>query len=843
VTTSRLFAQWGANGNPAGTQYLCQNTTKGTGSAWMTGTQWLDRGLSPNVQYAYHVKARNGDGVETAFSATVRSYSAIEMPTGIAFGVVTPNSVQVRSQNNLSGLEQGESGLLFENVTTGQTSLWRHDNSFWTSEGLLPNQSYGFRARARNGDGVQTAPSEVMHICTQANAPARVAFTRVTGTSIQVQWGTNGNPPGTLYLCENTTAGTISGWTPGTTWENTGLAPNSSYTYRVKARNADGVETAWTSLGAQSTDYRSLTVSAAPGGKVSVPGQNIFRYVPGATAELAAVPRAGYHFLRWSGSAVDAGRVADSGAAQTTVLVDGHYTLVANFLRTRMYVDRRATGAKDGSTWANAFTSLQDALEAAQVGNEICVAQGIYKPDAGKNVLAGDRLATFGLKSGVAIKGGYAGLGKPDPNTRDIALYETVLSGDLKGDDTPVLAPQDLYSELRRTDNSLHVVSAVDVDRKTLLEGVTVTAGNGSDGSGLSLIRSRPRISQCTIRVNRAGQLSGDGREGWGQGAGASCYLSEPAFDGCVFLTNWAGGQGGGLYSVESVPVLKDCLFQDNQAGLQGGGLYAQDSNEICVGCTFQHNWSWYGGALYNDGASDSRLTGCRFVGNAGYGSGGAIFDAGQSLQITNCFFSGNLAYIDGGAVLLARDSGVLTQCSFNRNLARGTQAAQTLAVRETVVRLTNCILWDHAGGTQAQIALTGTSQKPAEVIVSYCDVLGGVNAVVRKGTATATWGAGNRDADPRFRNPAGPDQVAGTTDDDLHPRAGSPCIDAGNNAAVPPDLDDLDSDGDRLERLPLDLDGRPRFLDDPATANTGTADAPLYPALVDLGAYESGNP
>jgi hypothetical protein len=352
--------------------------------------------------------------------------------------------------------------------------------------------------------------------------------------------------------------------------------PNTSYVYRVKARNADGVETPWTDLGIQSTEYRSLTISSTSGGKVSSPGESVFRCAPGATVNLVAVPLAGYQFLYWTGSAVDAGRVADPSAAQTTVLVDAQYTLVANFVRTQIYVDRRAVGAKDGSSWASAYTSLQDALDAAQVGNEIWVAQGAYKPDAGKNVLLGDRTATFELRSGVAIKGGYAGLGKSDPNARDIAAYETILSGDLKSDDAVALKSFDLYSDIQRTDNSLHVVSAWSADRQTLLEGVTITAGNGLDGAGVCLIRSNPVISQCILRANRAGQLSGDGLEGWGQGAGVSCYQSEPAFRGCVFLSNWAGGQGGGLYSVESSPTLTDCVFQDNEAGMQGGGCTAR---------------------------------------------------------------------------------------------------------------------------------------------------------------------------------------------------------------------------------------------------------------------------
>ena len=279
-TVSQLFVRWAANGNPDGTQYQCQNTTKGTSSAWMTGTQWPDTGLSPNVQYAYRVKARNGDGVETAFSATVSGYCAIERPTGVAFGTMTSNSIQVRSQNTPSGLERGESGLWFENVTTGQTSLWRRDNGLWTSDGLLPNHGYGFRVRARNGDGVQTPASETAYVYTAANVPVRVAFTGIASTSIQVQWGTNGNPSGTLYLCENTTAGTSSGWTAGATWEDRGLMPNTSYTYRVKARNADGIETAWITLGTQSTDYRSLTISSTPGGNVSTPAQSVFRCAP-----------------------------------------------------------------------------------------------------------------------------------------------------------------------------------------------------------------------------------------------------------------------------------------------------------------------------------------------------------------------------------------------------------------------------------------------------------------------------------------------------------------------------------------------------------------------------------
>jgi len=842
VTTNQISVFWASNGNPSGTQYWCQNTVSNANSGWTTSMQWLDTSISPNVKYTYRVKARNGDGVETVFSATASVYSAIESPTGIVVGTITSNSVQMQSQNSPSHLDQGESGLWLENVTTGQTSTWRRDNGFWTSDGLLPNRSYGLRVRARNGDAVQTPYSDTIYVYTRANVPGSAAFTGITSVSVQVQWGTNGNPAGTLYLCENVTAGMNCGWTTDAAWNNTGLTPNTTYTYRVKARNGDGLETAWTNLGTQSTEYRSLTISAPVGGKVGSPGQGVFRFAPGATVGLVATPLGGYHFLRWTGSAVDAARVADPNAAQTTVLVDAHYTLAANFLRTRIYVDKRATGTKDGSSWRNAFVSLQDALDAAQVGNEICIAQGIYKPDAGTNVLAGDRIASFELKSGAALKGGYAGLVYSDPNARDIAAYETILSGDLKGNDRAVSESYDLYSDISRTDNSFHVVVAYDVDNTTLLEGVTITAGNGIDGAGVCLIRGDLTISQCAIRANRAGQLSGDGLEGWGEGAGLSCYQSRPTLSKCLFNKNWAGGQGGGVFSIESSPILTGCTFQDNEAGMQGGGMYGEDSNSVWVSCTFQGNWSGDGGAICTTETSDSRATGCRFLGNAGRGLGGALFDAGRSVEITNSIFSGNLASDDGGAMALAQTVGVLTNCTFNRNIAKGKRAGQALAVRDAAALLTNCILWDHVDATQGQIALAGAVGTNTELVVSYCDVLAGETGVIRNGAVAITWGKKNIDADPQFQSPLGVDRVAGTADDDLHVRPGSPCVDAGDNKTVPADVDDLNSNGNQLERMPFDLDGQPRFVNRADAPDTGVADAPLYPSVVDLGAYELGN-
>jgi hypothetical protein len=70
------------------------------------------------------------------------------------------------------------------------------------------------------------------------------------------------------------------------------------------------------------------------------------------------------------------------------------------------------------------------------------------------------REATFQLVNGVSLKGGYAGLGEPDPNERAINKYETTLSGDLDGDDGSNF---DDYDE-----NSYHVVTGSSTDETTI---------------------------------------------------------------------------------------------------------------------------------------------------------------------------------------------------------------------------------------------------------------------------------------------------------------------------------------------------------------------------------------
>jgi len=138
------------------------------------------------------------------------------------------------------------------------------------------------------------------------------------------------------------------------------------------------------------------------------------------------------------------------------------------------YVDAGATGLNNGTSWADAYNHLQDALTSASFGSEIWVAEGVYKPDedTAHPGGTGSRGATFQLKNGLAIKGGYAGYGAANPNERDSNAYDTILSGDLNGDDGPNFT--------NNAENSHHVVTGSGTNATAVLDGFIITSGNAS---------------------------------------------------------------------------------------------------------------------------------------------------------------------------------------------------------------------------------------------------------------------------------------------------------------------------------------------------------------------------
>ena len=308
-----------------------------------------------------------------------------------------------------------------------------------------------------------------------------------------------------------------------------------------------------------------------------------------------------------------------------------------------VYVDVAAAGAHDGSRWPDAYNHLQDALAIALPGDEIRVAQGTYRPDqdsAHPNG-TGDATATFKLKNGVVIKGGYAGLGAEDPNARDARLFETVLSGEIGTPDV--------------NDNSYHVVFApTGTCEVTVLDALTITGGHAREsdpnGGGMYIDKSYPTVINCTFTQNCA----------TGQGGGV--YNTGgiiPRFSGCTFVSNKAY-RGGGMANYFCSPSLTNCTFVSNKAH-NGGGMYSLYSNPKLINCTISNNSAgWYGGGLHNAG-SGMILANCIISGNSAY-CGAGIMNNSSEPYLSNCTFHANRASI-GGGLFNCYTTAILTNC------------------------------------------------------------------------------------------------------------------------------------------------------------------------------------
>jgi hypothetical protein len=225
-------------------------------SGWVAGpVSWNNGGLQTNTEYDYATRARNGDGLEAPVGPTASAYTLIEAPTTPAVTVTSATTVQVQSQGSYSNLGSGSSGLRVGNLTQGTGSSWAQAPILWTSTGLSPNTEYDFAGMSRNGNGVANPASPPASVFTWAAEPAPGPLFTLTHESVTARWSANGNPPGTQYLAGNTTTGASSGWTTDSEWLDTSTGPSATYAYRVKARNAAGVETGYVAFGTVATPF------------------------------------------------------------------------------------------------------------------------------------------------------------------------------------------------------------------------------------------------------------------------------------------------------------------------------------------------------------------------------------------------------------------------------------------------------------------------------------------------------------------------------------------------------------------------------------------------------------
>jgi predicted outer membrane repeat protein len=457
-----------------------------------------------------------------------------------------------------------------------------------------------------------------------------------------------------------------------------------------------------------------------------------------------------------------------------------------------IYVDADASGTNDGTSWDDAYSGLQDALDRASDADEIWIAEGTYYPDEGTNVSNDDADATFtitGTQNGLKIYGGFSGT-EDNPGDRDPDAHPVTLSGDIEQNDgvfAPTVDSDGDGDTPTQTDhivdtNSHHVVtfegrsdpnSSVDglITGATILSGVTITGGDSSgdffDTGGGIFCRGQgdnngcsPTLSGLTLK----GNFAEEGAALYNRGRQGTLNESSPTITNSTFVGNAAGQNGGAIYNDgsnggSSGPLIANCVFVNNGADTRGGAIYTDSGEgagfsqpEIFLS-TFFDNEAFWGGALYN-----------------------SSFDGSTTRPL-----------------------------------------------------LHNSIFWGNdADGSGAGIYNDGSGNATTELIISHTLIAGGIDAISENGGSSTTNNGNILSNDPQFAgagDPNGPDDVYGTGDDGMRlsglgaPQS-SPAIDAGTNNQIPGAING-------------DIAGNSRSVE-------GDGDGT---ATVDLGAYEYNGP
>ena len=352
-----------------------------------------------------------------------------------------------------------------------------------------------------------------------------------------------------------------------------------------------------------------------------------------------------------------------------------------------VYVTPGGAGNQDGTSWANAFGTIQAAVNRAAAvqpsGDEIWATAGTYN-EAGTVVWASNVRAYGGFHSGDTLF-----------SQRDLApANASIISG---GGTHRVLS---MTSLVNTTVDGFTVsggssaapgagIYAFGLDATNRIANCAVS-GNATtgpvDGGGFCLEQcSGVQVVSCTFNANMGGTSAGAGLNG---GGGGILLGSVATLDSCSFTGNGSFGHGGGLLltgaGTTASTLVTNCTFATNTAGTSGnnrwgGGMcVANGAAPLVTRCVFTGNSATYtGGALSIVTSAKPDVRDSKFLGNssAGYGGGALYMQESPGETVTaffrRCLFDANVSVQYGGAACLFGRNGMATafnNCTFTNN-------------------------------------------------------------------------------------------------------------------------------------------------------------------------------
>lgn len=500
-----------------------------------------------------------------------------------------------------------------------------------------------------------------------------------------------------------------------------------------------------------------------------------------------------------------------------------------------VYVNAGANGLNNGSSWANAFRDLRQALE--MCGDTIKVAAGTYSPD----VTTSNQ--PYWIENKRVILGGYPSSGNPSDGERNYTLFPTIINGKTNNsvalnlvvrgqhlDSTSVLdgltfaniGNNDLYQESGAliyshsnnpvisnctfSDNSRTIYSGIKNENPLLLN---CTFFNNNSLERLVTVENsiKTTFRNCVFRDN---VIPGSYEANFG--IMVSLFQSNPIFDSCTFLRNHATV----IFNYKSKAVFSNNRFLNNDGGDRTTDMINEQSAPISINCVFSDSaWRYYGannGGILNNIESSPTFYNCQFNNGNAYYYGGLAYNDSSIAKFTNCIFSNckNSFYnINNSNIILnncintgsnyndltgapsfmlnVKSSPVLNNCVVVNNSSNDNGVI--LNDNSSFPQINNSIFWKNFKNS----TVTDAFLKSRTDIKNENNSQLAVNNSMFEFFETGIADNNTKGVEPRFinyANPVGEDSIWFTSDDGLRLCNCSPAINTGSNSFATTETD-----------------------------------------------------
>ena len=299
-----------------------------------------------------------------------------------------------------------------------------------------------------------------------------------------------------------------------------------------------------------------------------------------------------------------------------------------------------------GCVWmASPAVAVTWVVEADGSGDAANIPTGIAMASAGDTVLVAD--------------GNYQALVQDEYSQWvGVAIAPGVVLRSMNGPEATIIDVGDDVLETRG-------ISLIDCDSPTIVEGFTITGGNGYDGAA-AWIRGGAPILRDNIFLEAYGGLGG---------SISVMDLSAPTIEDNVFESSYACcGVGGAIYALDSHVTIRRNAFLNCESAWDGGAIALDYASGEISDNQFENNLATNGGAILVI-ASNASFDRNVITGNVANSNGGAVaYYSGAAGSFSENAVTGNLANGNGGGLYIDGSSPSIDQStiSFNQAWAEG---------------------------------------------------------------------------------------------------------------------------------------------------------------------------